>query len=111
MNPIADNPVIAPDRELEDDKNLEESDPRASAARSAAGRPARKISGSVSAVIRGIPSTREECAPVASTSGLKRSASLAADGRRIRSGISRNEFTRLGILTIPQAQLLNQVRA
>ena len=45
------------------------------------------IAGSVSAVIRGIPLIREEFAPDASTSGLKPSASLAADGRCIRSGM------------------------
>jgi hypothetical protein len=60
--------------------------PLASAARSAAGRPAKKITGSVSAVIRGIPLIREASAQRASTSGMKRSASPVQSGRLIRSG-------------------------
>ena len=75
--------------------------PRASAARSAAGRPVRKITGSVSAVIRGIPLIREASAQRASTSGLKRSAFLAADGRRIRTGMlsSQTNWSDYGIVT------------
>lgn len=61
---------------------------RASIAHCAAGRPARKITGSASAVIRGVHSTRERYAPRAFTSGLRLSASLAADRRRIRTGMS-----------------------
>jgi virginiamycin B lyase len=68
--------------------------PRASAARSAAGRPVRKITGSVSAVIRGIPLIREASAQRASTSGLKRSAFLAADGRHTQTGTPTEKQTR-----------------
>jgi unsaturated pyranuronate lyase len=53
----------------------------------AAGRPARKITGSVSAVIRGIRLIPEAPAQPACISGLRPSAFLAADGRRIRFGI------------------------
>lgn len=60
--------------------------PRAFAARSAAGRPARKISGSVSAVMSGTLSTQVECAQPAFANGLTLNASVAAVGRRIRPG-------------------------
>jgi hypothetical protein len=60
---------------------------RASAARSAAGHPARKTAGSASAVILGTPSTREARALPAFASGLKLTAPLAAAGRRIRCGM------------------------
>jgi hypothetical protein len=60
---------------------------RASAARSAAGRPAKRTSGSALAAMSGTRSTREASAQLACTSGLKRSASRAADGRLIRSGM------------------------
>jgi len=43
--------------------------------------------GSAPAAINGTRSTREACAPPASTSGLKYGASRAADGRRILSGM------------------------
>ena len=64
---------------------------RASAARSAAGRPARKITGSVSAVIRGIPLRQAACVLRACTSGLRPSDSRAVDGRRTRSGMRLRE--------------------
>ena len=60
---------------------------RASVARSAAGRPTKKISGLAPAAMSGTLSTREASAQPVSTSGLRPSASLAADGRRIRSGM------------------------
>ena len=60
---------------------------RASAARSAAGRPAKKTSGSVSAVTHGIPLIREACAQPAFTSGAKPSAFRVAAGRSTRDGI------------------------
>jgi len=60
---------------------------RVSAARSAAGRLAKRTNGSASAVIRGTRLKREAYVPRACTSGLKLSASHAADGRRIRSGM------------------------
>jgi hypothetical protein len=43
--------------------------------------------GLASAAISGTHSTLVECAPPASISGVKRSASRAADGRRIRIGM------------------------
>jgi hypothetical protein len=58
-----------------------------SGAHSAAGHPARTTSGLAAAATSGTPSTREECAPLASTSGLRRSASRAPSGRRTRSGM------------------------
>jgi hypothetical protein len=63
----------------------------ASDARSAAGRPARKTIGFVSAGTIGTRSIPGVSAPPASTNGLRRSASSAAGGRRIRIGI-RNDL-------------------
>ena len=57
------------------------------AARSAAGRRAKRTSGLASADMSGIRSTREESAQLAITSGLKPNASCAVDGRRTRSGM------------------------
>jgi hypothetical protein len=59
---------------------------RASAALCAAGHPTRKINGSALAAMNGTRLIREAFASPAFISGLKRSASLAADGRRIRIG-------------------------
>src|SRR5271170_4997379 len=59
----------------------------ASAARSAVGRPDKKTVGSAHADTSGTRSTAGESAPPASTSGLRPSASLAADGRCIRTGM------------------------
>ena len=61
--------------------------PRESAVRSAAGRPARKTSGSAPVAMNGIRSTLEESAERAFTSGLKPNASRAHGGRRTRSGM------------------------
>jgi hypothetical protein len=83
---FADNPVIVPDRELEEDKKPGASDPPRIRCRSAVGRPARNITGCVSAVIRGTHLIRAACAPLASTSGLKRSASSVEAGRRTPTG-------------------------
>jgi hypothetical protein len=63
---------------------------RASAARYAAGRPAKKTNGSAPAAMTGIRSKQEACAQLASISGLKHSAFRAANGRRIRSGMRSN---------------------
>ena len=60
---------------------------RASVARSAAGRPARKTAGFARAEMNGTPLTPEVSAHPACTNGLRHSASLAADGRRIRIGM------------------------
>ena len=70
MSPVADNPVIVPDRECE-----EKSDDFG--AHSAARRPGRKTTGY----------TQEASAQPVSTSGVRRSASCAADGCRTRSGM------------------------
>ena len=59
---------------------------RASAARCAAGRPAKKTNGSAPAGTSGTHSTLEASAQLACTSGLKPSASLAPDGRSIPIG-------------------------
>ena len=61
---------------------------RASAARSAAGRPpAKKTNGLATAATNGTRSTREGRAQPAYNGGLRLSASLAVDGRRIRLGM------------------------
>jgi hypothetical protein len=60
---------------------------RESAARSVVGRPGKKTNGSALAAMSGTLSTRLDCAPPAFTSGRRRNASLAADGRRIRTGM------------------------
>ena len=62
----------------------------ASAAHFAAGRPVRTTAGLAPAALSGTRSTRQQCAPPASTSGLQPSASSVAAGRRIRIGIARN---------------------
>lgn len=72
---------------------------RASVASYAAGRPAKPINGSASAVIRGTPSTRAACARPACISGLKPSASHAADGRRTRSGMQNYRMSAYAIRT------------
>jgi hypothetical protein len=60
----------------------------ASAARSAAGLPARATSGRAPAAMNGTRSTREGCAPLASINGLQPSVSSVAGGRRTRFGMS-----------------------
>jgi len=92
MNSVADNPVIAPDYGLEEEQNPARRNHRASAARSAAGRPARKTNGSALAAMNGIPSTPEGSVRLAFISGLKRSAYRAVDGRRVRSGMRSKLF-------------------
>jgi hypothetical protein len=86
----ATNSVVL-DRELEEEKN-QDSSAHASDARSAVGLPAKKTSGSAPAVMGGTRSTREECAQPVFTSGLKLSASSAADGRRILNGTGNRDF-------------------
>jgi hypothetical protein len=60
---------------------------RASAARSAAGRPGRKTTGFAPAGTNGTRSIREESVRRVSISGLRPNASSVADGRRIRTGM------------------------
>jgi hypothetical protein len=86
MTPVADNPVIVPDREVEEDRHPTPNR-RASAAHYAAGRRAKRTNGSASAAMAGTPSIREVSAHRACTSGLRPSASRAANGRRILSGM------------------------
>jgi hypothetical protein len=61
------------------------------AARSAAGRPAKTISGLARADMDGIPSTRAACVQRAFTTGLRPSACRAADGRHTHIGMCSNE--------------------
>jgi hypothetical protein len=63
---------------------------RASAARSAPGRPAKKTSGPAPAATPGTRSTPEGFSPPVSTVGLRPNASRAPDGRRIRIGTRNN---------------------
>lgn len=51
VSPVADNPVIIPDHELEEEKKPASPNSRASAARFAAGRPGRKTNGSAIALL------------------------------------------------------------
>jgi hypothetical protein len=92
MSPVADNPVIVPDRELEDEKTYDPSDPRIRC-RSAVGRPAKKTDGLVTADTSGTRSIPEASAQPACISGLRLSAYRVAAGQlrtsaRQRSGIS-----------------------
>ena len=82
MTPVADNPVIVPDRELEEEKRHEPFGPRIRCPL-CGWSPAKKTSGSASAGMSGTHSIPEPSAQRAFTSGLKRSAFHAADGRRI----------------------------
>jgi len=64
---------------------------RASAALSAAGRPGKRTSGSAPADTSGTRSTLGESALRAFINGVRLNASLAADGRRTRSGMRLRE--------------------
>jgi len=59
----------------------------ASAAQFAAGRRVKRTNGSALVATSGTPSIRVASAQLASISGRRRSASRAADGRRIRFGM------------------------
>jgi hypothetical protein len=91
MSPTTDAPAIVPDRELEEDKKPGASEPRAYAALYAAGLHARKTSGSAPVAMSGTPSIQVEYVLLASISGLKPNASLAAVGCRIRTGMRNRE--------------------
>jgi len=80
MTLFADNPVIVADRELEEKKKPGESEPPCIRC------PAKRTNGFATADTNGTRSTRAACVRPAYTSGLKRNASHAADGRRIRCG-------------------------
>jgi hypothetical protein len=83
---VAANPVIVPDRELEEEK-IDEPQARPSAARSAGGRLARKTSGLVPVVMNGTPLTPEASALRACTSGRRRSAFPAEGGLHTPTGM------------------------
>ena len=84
MSPVADNPVIVPDRDLEDEKSR--GTPRI---RCPLGgwSPREEDVWSCSCGHEGTHSIREGCAPPASTSGLRRSAFRARAARRTPIGI------------------------
>jgi hypothetical protein len=92
MCAFSDDPAKASvvlDREPDQDRSLDPSGP-ASAARSAAGRPAKKTDGLVAAVMTGTRSIPGASALPASSGGLTPSASRAPAGRRIRIGMRSN---------------------
>ena len=64
----------------------------ASDVRSVVGLPAKTTAGLVPAAMSGIRLIREECAPLASTTGLQRSAFLVAAGRYIPTGMRSDEI-------------------
>jgi hypothetical protein len=94
MTPIAENPVVAPDRELKEEKKPGTSEPPRIRCPLCGWSPERKITGSVNAVIRGILLRQAACVPRACTSGLKHSASRAADGRHTQIGMRSNAAQR-----------------
>jgi hypothetical protein len=63
----------------------------ASAARYAAGRPAKTTAGLALVGMNGTLSIREECAPLAFINGLRRSVSSVVAGRRTRTGMRLRE--------------------
>lgn len=75
------------DRELEEEKNLGTSEPQRIRCPLCGCLPARKTSGLVTADTNGTRLIREACAQPACTNGLQHTALLAADGRRIRTGM------------------------
>jgi hypothetical protein len=81
-------PTIAPGQEVERERDTSA---HAFAARSAVGGPAKRTNGPVPAGTGGTRSTLDASALPACTSGLKSSASLAADGRRTHSGMRLRE--------------------
>jgi hypothetical protein len=68
---------------------------RTSGARSAAGHHAKRTNGSARAAMSGTPSILAAYVRRACTSGLKRSASHVAAGRRTRSGMQSNVFEKI----------------
>ena len=86
MCAVKDDQSVVIDRKPDQDKSQEPSGPHIRCP-SAVGRPARTTSGLAIVGIYGTRLIREECAQLACTNGLRPSASLAADGRRIRSGM------------------------
>jgi len=88
MSAISDDPADSTvlDREAEQEKSHDPSSPRIRS-RSAAGHPAKKTDGLVTADMSGIHSTREEFAPPVFTNGFRHSASRAVGGRCMRTGM------------------------
>jgi hypothetical protein len=80
-------PLLLQTASLRKTRNPASPNPRASAARSVAGRPERTTNGFAPAGTSGTRSTLEAFAQPACTSGLKPNASRAVDGRRTRCGM------------------------
>jgi hypothetical protein len=89
MSPVADNPVVVPDRDLQKEKTHDPSEPRIRCP--LCGWSAQRGQMVLHCAMSGTPSTRETSARLACISGLKRGASHAVDGRRIRIGMCSNE--------------------
>ena len=87
MSLVTDNPVVVPDRELEEDKKPSESEPPRIRCPLCGWSPRKEDSGSAPVGTIGTPLIRAACVPRACTSGLKPSAFRAADGRRILTGM------------------------
>jgi hypothetical protein len=87
MSPFADNPVIAPDRELEEDKKPGASEPPRIRCPLCGWSPRKEDKWFCECGYEWNTFDTEASAPPAFTSGLKRGASRAADGRRIRCGM------------------------
>jgi hypothetical protein len=91
MCAVKDDQSVVIDRKPDQDKSHEPSGPHIRCP-SAVGRPAKTTNGFAPAATSGTRSRPEASAQPACTSGLKPSASLAADGRRIRIGMLIHEF-------------------
>ena len=87
MSPFADSPVIIPERQIKEEKKPSDTEPPRIRCPLCGWSPRKETDGLVAAETNGTHSTREACAQLASTSGLRRSASLAADGRRTQIGM------------------------
>jgi hypothetical protein len=99
MSAISHDQSVVLDRDLDQEKGSARP-ALAFGARSVVGRPARRTAGLARAAMSGTPLTREASAQPVSTRGVRRSASLAAAGRRIRSGM-RSDLT-LTVMALPQ---------
>lgn len=86
MSLFADNPVIVPDRDLDEEKKDDPSGPRIRCPL-CGWCPARRTNGFASARIHGIPLILEASAQPAFINGFQPSASPVAGGRRTRSGM------------------------
>jgi len=98
------------DREVEQEETVARLAP-ASAARTAAGRPERTTARLVAAVMSGIRSTREACAPPVYISGLRLNAYLAPAGRRIPIGMRSKLFSYSGQFTATYSKCIERYYA